>query len=122
MSEQQRRSTAYILVLYFSRHEITEEHVYALKDSIGENIKIIQIKQRISSIEEIYKRVIEYEADEVVAVLPKWMYVQYLSYHSVGGNELPKPIRIVTKKNSKGELTFENFERIVAFDLVTQKL
>ena len=36
--------------------------------------------------------------------------------------ELPKPIRIVTKKNSKGELTFENFERIVAFDLVTQKL
>ena len=122
MSEQQRRSTAYILVLYFSRHKITEEHVYALKDSIGENMKIIQIKQRISSIEDIYKRVIEYKADEVVAVLPKWMYVQYLSYHSVDGNELPKPIRIVTKKNSKGELTFENFERIVAFDLVTQKL
>ena len=122
MSGKHKRSTASTVVLYFSRHEITKEHIYALRNSIGKDIKIIQIKQRISSVEDIYKRVVDYEADEVVAVLPKWMYVQYLSYHANGGNELPKPIRIVTKKNSKGDLTFENFERIVAFDLVTQKL
>jgi hypothetical protein len=107
------------LVLYFSRH-ITPEHIEALKSSIGHNIKIIQIKHRISSVNEIYKRVVEYDADEVVAVLPKWMYVQYLSLHD--GVVLPKPIRIVTKKDRHGDLIFSNFERVVAFDLITTKV
>ena len=119
MESNQMGGTVQKLVLYFSRH-ITPEHIEALKSSIGHDIKIIQIKHRISSVNEIYKRVVEYDADEVVAVLPKWMYVQYLSFHDE--IVLPKPIRIVTRRNDDGDLVFNNFERVVAFDLITSKL
>ena len=119
MESNQLGSTVQKLVLYFSRH-ITPEHIEALRSSIGHDIKIIQVKHRISSVSEIYKRVVEYGADEVVAVLPKWMYVQYLSLHD--DIVLPKPIRIVTRRDNNGDLVFNNFERVVAFDLITTKV
>ena len=105
-------------VLWLSRHSPTSRQKKDLKEIFEEDIKIIQVPEKIEYPTDVLMKMEEHKADEVVAVLPIWMIGELLEW----GVE---PIKAEMERLwHKGKVDFRHkyFKRYKKVDIETKKL
>ena len=104
-------------VLWFSRHEMTEDQIQALKDACGEEITVEQIDQQINSAYELKDQIAEHDVIAIVA--PIALQQQFLKLAGKRPVIMAVNDRIITEEG-KQAFSFVKWERLLKIEVIKE--